>query len=39
MGVLWGLVKAVILFFVAIVALLVVIDGTLFANLMRKRED
>jgi hypothetical protein len=39
MGVLWSLVKAAILFFVGVVALLVVIDGTLFANLMRKREN
>jgi hypothetical protein len=38
MGVLWGLVKAVVLFFVVVVAALVVLDGTLLANLMRKRE-
>lgn len=38
MGVLWGLVRAVMLFFAAIIALLVVIDGTLFANLFRKNQ-
>jgi len=38
MGVLWGLVKAVVLFFVVVVAARVVLDGTLLANLMRKRE-
>jgi len=38
MGVLWGLVKALVLFFVVVVAALVVLDGTLLANLMRKRE-
>jgi hypothetical protein len=38
MGVLWGLVKAVVLFFVVVVAALVVLDGTLLSNLMRKRD-
>ena len=38
MGVLWGLVKALVLFFVVVVAALVVLDGTLLANLMRKRD-
>jgi len=36
MGLLWGLVRAVMTFFAVIVAVLVVIDGSLFANLFRK---
>jgi hypothetical protein len=36
MGVLWGLVKAVGLFFAVVIALLVAIDGSLLANLRRK---
>jgi hypothetical protein len=39
MGTLWSLVKAVVLILTSIVALLVIIDGTLLANLMRKREE
>jgi hypothetical protein len=39
MGTLWSLVKAVVLVLTSIVALLVIIDGTLLANLMRKREE
>jgi hypothetical protein len=39
MGILWSLVKAIVLILAGVVALLVVIDGTLLANLMRKRED
>jgi hypothetical protein len=38
MGALWGLIKAVVLFFAVVVAALVVLDGTLLANLMRKRD-
>jgi hypothetical protein len=38
MGFLWGLVRAVCLFFAVVVAVLVVIDGTLLANLFGKRE-
>lgn len=36
MGFLWGLVKAVFLFFAVVIALLVAVDGTLLANLTRK---
>lgn len=39
MGTLWSLVKAVVLILTSVVALLVIIDGTLLANLMRKREE
>lgn len=38
MGFLWGLVRAVFLFFAVIVALLVVVDGTLLANLLGRKE-
>lgn len=34
----WGLVRAVFLFFAVIIAVLVVIDGTLLANLFGKSE-
>ena len=37
MGFLFGLVKTVLLVFSVIVALLVAVDGTLFANLLGKR--
>ncbi|GAC1574101.1 MAG: hypothetical protein NVS3B7_05820 [Candidatus Elarobacter sp.] len=37
MGLLWNVVKVVALIFGAIVALLLVIDGALFANLFRKK--
>ncbi len=38
MGVLWGLLRAVFLLFAVLVAILVVIDGTLLANLLGKKE-
>jgi hypothetical protein len=38
MGLLWAIVRTVSLFFAVIIAALVVIDGTLFANLLNKRE-
>jgi hypothetical protein len=36
MGLLWGIFKAIVLFFSVVIAALVVIDGTLFANLFKK---
>lgn len=39
MGFLFGFVKTVLLVFAVIVALLIAIDGTLFANLFGKRGD
>ncbi len=39
MGFLFGIVKAVFVFFAVVIAALVVIDGSLFANLLRKRGD
>jgi hypothetical protein len=36
MGFLWGLVKAVFVFFAVVIALLVALDGTLLANLRGK---
>ncbi len=39
MSFVWGVFKAVVLFFAALIAVLVVLDGTLLANLMRKREE
>jgi hypothetical protein len=36
MGTLWGFIKGVTLFFVTVVAVLVVLDGSLLANLMKK---
>jgi hypothetical protein len=38
MGFLWGLVRTVCLFFAVIIAALVVIDGTLLANLFHKKD-
>jgi hypothetical protein len=38
MGFLWGLLRTVFMFFAVIVAVLVVIDGTLLANLLGKKE-
>jgi hypothetical protein len=38
MGFFWGLLRAVFMFFAVIVAILVVIDGTLLANLLGKKE-
>jgi hypothetical protein len=39
MGTLWSLIKGLALFFVTVIALLVVLDGSLLANLMRKGSD
>jgi hypothetical protein len=39
MGFLWGLLRAVFVFFAVIVAILVVIDGTLLANLLGKKDE
>ncbi len=38
MGFLWGLVRAVCVFFGVIVAALVVLDGSLLANLLKRDE-
>ena len=38
MGLLWGILKTVTLLFGAIIAVLLIIDSTLFANLLRKGE-
>lgn len=38
MGFLWGLLRTVCLFFAVIIAALVIIDGTLLANLLGKKE-
>jgi hypothetical protein len=38
MGLLWGAFKGIMLFFTVIIAVLVVIDGSLLANLMKKPE-
>ena len=38
MGFLWGILKTVTLVFAVIIAGLVVLDGTLFANLFKKNE-
>jgi hypothetical protein len=38
MGLLWGLVRTVLLMFGVIVAALVIIDGSLLANLLGKKE-
>jgi hypothetical protein len=38
MGFLWGLVRTVFLFFAVIIAALVVLDGTLLANLFNKSD-
>jgi fumarate reductase subunit D len=39
MGILWGLFKAVTLVFAVIIAVLVVIDGSLLANLLGKKNE
>jgi hypothetical protein len=39
MGILWGILKAVTLLFGAIIAILLIVDGTLFARLLRKGEE
>jgi hypothetical protein len=39
MGFLWGLVKAVTLVFAVIIAVLVVVDGSLLANLLGKKNE
>jgi hypothetical protein len=36
MGLLWGLVRSVVFAFAVIIAVLVAIDGALFANLLRR---
>ncbi len=38
MGLLWGLVRTVAVFFAVVIAALVVIDGSLLANLLGKKE-
>jgi hypothetical protein len=38
MGFVWGLVRTVFVFFAVVIAALVVIDGTLLANLFGKKE-
>jgi hypothetical protein len=38
MGFLWGLVRTVCLFFAVVVAGLIVVDGSLLANLLAKKE-
>jgi hypothetical protein len=38
MGFVWGLLRTVLLFFAVIIAALVVIDGSLLANLLGKKE-
>ena len=38
MGFIWGVVRAVMVFFAIVVAVLVVIDGTLLGNLFKKNE-
>jgi hypothetical protein len=38
MGLLWGAFKGIMLFFTVVVAALVLIDGSLLANLMKKPE-
>jgi hypothetical protein len=38
MGLLWGILKTVTLLFGVIIAVLLIIDSTLFANLLRKGE-
>ena len=39
MGFLWGFFKAVTLVFAVIIAVLVVVDGSLLANLLGKRNE
>ena len=39
MGFLWGVFKAVMLVFAVIIAVLVVIDGSLLANLFGKKNE
>jgi hypothetical protein len=38
MGFVWGLLRTVCLFIALVVAALVILDGTLLANLLRKNE-
>ena len=38
MGLLWGVFKGIMLFFSVIIAALVVIDGSLLANLFQKKD-
>ena len=39
MGLLWGIVKAVTLVFAGVIALLVVVDGSLLSNLLGKKSE
>jgi hypothetical protein len=39
MGVLWGFIKGVTLLFAAVVAVLVILDGSLLANLLKKSDN
>ncbi len=39
MGFIWGLFKAVMLVFAVIIAVLIVVDGTLLANLLGKNKE
>lgn len=39
MGFVWGLIKALSLFFAVVIAVLVVIDGSLLSNLFNKSES
>ena len=39
MGLVWGFFKAVVLVFAVIIAVLVVVDGSLLANLLGKNKE
>lgn len=39
MGFIWGLFKAVVTIFAVIIAILVVVDGSLLANLLGKNKE
>jgi hypothetical protein len=39
MGLVWGLIKGMALFFAVIIAALVLIDGSLLANVLGKAKD
>lgn len=38
MGFLWGILRTVCLFFAVIIAALVIVDGSLLANLLNKKD-
>ncbi len=38
MGFLWGVVRTIFLFFAVVIAALVVVDGSLLANLLNKKD-